>query len=69
MTRRVKYIVTELEKLPKAYCPKCEKHIEMFLLEYHKQEDAINYCPYCGQHLDWRGEIEFHLKFKNGEVS
>lgn len=32
-------------------CPCCEQHYEV---DY----DNYEYCPHCGQHIDWRNENE-----------
>ncbi len=50
---KVKYFVNDWTGLPVSYCPSCNKCVDMYLYGRESKEDIVNFCPFCGQHLDW----------------
>lgn len=54
-----------------AYCPTCQKQIDDFWKGNCDNWDEFNpeYCPYCGQHLDWAKTIMYGVPEEHEEES
>lgn len=46
------------------YCPACEKQIDDLWKGDADEADPLEpeYCPYCGQHLDWLQTVPYGLE-------
>lgn len=45
------------------YCPNCENRVDDFWKGNCDDLDTFNpeFCPYCGQHLDWTETVLYGL--------
>lgn len=51
---REKPIIEKSGKTTRYFCPKCKNHI-LSTKELRQSGVKVNYCPECGQGIDWSG--------------